>query len=186
MLPAKSHARRSATCSKPGFSGRGARQYCSSLAADAGKPQDGEKHGWRVQAEGGRLSPPAPIALARGTTVEMHDLYFNTPARRKFLKTEATEFSYCDETFKRIAFSRRRHRLHPATQRHQYAAICMRQMYEPASERYWAMNSARPRYLSRNTQPICGYGAWQRCPPIRDLPATPNIFLSMAASCATS
>ncbi|HEX8873259.1 MAG TPA: DNA mismatch repair endonuclease MutL, partial [Nitrosospira sp.] len=36
----------------------------------------------------------------------MHDLYFGTPARRKFLKTEATEFSYCDETFKRIALSR--------------------------------------------------------------------------------
>ena len=64
-----------------------------------------EKHGWKVQAEGGRISSPAPIALARGTTVEMHDLYFNTPARRKFLKTEATEFSYCDETFKRIALS---------------------------------------------------------------------------------
>ena len=44
--------------------------------------------------------------MSRGTTVEMHDLYFNTPARRKFLKTEATEFAHCDETFKRIALSR--------------------------------------------------------------------------------
>ncbi len=65
-----------------------------------------EKHGWKVQAEAGRVSPPEPIALACGTTVEMHDLYFNTPARRKFLKTDATEFSYCDETFKRVALSR--------------------------------------------------------------------------------
>src|SRR3954447_22152280 len=65
-----------------------------------------EKHGWKVQAEGGRISSPEPMALPCGTTVEMHDLYFNTPARRKFLKTEATEFSYCDETFKRIALSR--------------------------------------------------------------------------------
>ncbi|HTJ53939.1 MAG TPA: DNA mismatch repair endonuclease MutL [Nitrosospira sp.] len=64
-----------------------------------------EKHAWKVQAEGGRLSSPEPAALASGTTVEMHDLYFNTPARRKFLKTEATEFSYCDETFRRIALS---------------------------------------------------------------------------------
>jgi DNA mismatch repair protein MutL len=64
-----------------------------------------EKHAWKVQAESGRLSPPEPAALASGTTVEINDLYFNTPARRKFLKTEATEFSYCDETFKRIALS---------------------------------------------------------------------------------
>jgi DNA mismatch repair protein MutL len=67
---------------------------------------DEEKHGWKVQAEGGAVSAPEPVALARGTTVEMHDIYFNTPARRKFLKTEATEFSYCEETFKRIALSR--------------------------------------------------------------------------------
>ena len=64
-----------------------------------------EKHAWKVQAEGGRLSSPEPVALASGTAVEMHDLYFNTPARRKFLKTEATELSYCDETFRRIALS---------------------------------------------------------------------------------
>jgi DNA mismatch repair protein MutL len=94
-----------------------------------------EKHGWKVQAEGGRISSPAPIALARGTTVEMHDLYFNTPARRKFLKTEATEFSYCDETFRRIALSRPaigftlqhngivRRQLHPADIRKRIGAL---------------------------------------------------------------
>ena len=65
-----------------------------------------EKHAWKVRAESGRISSPEPVPLASGTTVEMHDLYFNTPARRKFLKTEATEFSYCDEIFKRIALSR--------------------------------------------------------------------------------
>ncbi len=65
-----------------------------------------EKHAWRIETEGGRLSTPEPAALSRGTTVEMHDLYFNTPARRKFLKTEATELSHCEEVFKRIALSR--------------------------------------------------------------------------------
>lgn len=64
------------------------------------------KHAWRIEVEGSRLSGPEPAALANGTTVEMHNLYFNTPARRKFLKTEATEFSHCEETFKRIALSR--------------------------------------------------------------------------------
>ncbi|MEO8991921.1 MAG: DNA mismatch repair endonuclease MutL [Nitrosospira sp.] len=65
-----------------------------------------EKHAWRIETEGGRVSTPEPAALAHGTTVEMHDLYFNTPARRKFLKTEATELSHCEEVFKRIALSR--------------------------------------------------------------------------------
>ena len=64
-----------------------------------------EKHAWQIQAKGERLSQPEPSSLVAGVTVEVHDLYFNTPARRKFLKTEATEFSHCDETFKRIALS---------------------------------------------------------------------------------
>jgi DNA mismatch repair protein MutL len=66
----------------------------------------GEKHAWRIEAKGAHLSEPEPAALTSGTTVEMHDLYFNTPARRKFLKTEATEFGHCEEAFKRIALSR--------------------------------------------------------------------------------
>lgn len=65
----------------------------------------GEKHAWRIEAKGAHLSEPQPAALATGTTVEMHDLYFNTPARRKFLKTEPTEFAHCEEAFKRIALS---------------------------------------------------------------------------------
>lgn len=64
-----------------------------------------EKHAWQIHAKGGRLSQPEPASLVAGVTVEVHDLYFNTPARRKFLKTEATEFSHCEETFKRIALS---------------------------------------------------------------------------------
>ena len=64
-----------------------------------------EKHAWKIKAKGGRLSQPEPSSLVAGVTVEVHDLYFNTPARRKFLKTEATEFSHCEEAFKRIALS---------------------------------------------------------------------------------
>lgn len=64
-----------------------------------------EKHAWKIKAKEGRLSRPEPSSLVAGVTVEVHDLYFNTPARRKFLKTEATEFSHCEETFKRIALS---------------------------------------------------------------------------------
>ncbi|MEK7843874.1 MAG: DNA mismatch repair endonuclease MutL, partial [Pseudomonadota bacterium] len=65
-----------------------------------------EKHAWQIQVEGNRYSQPEPAALAAGTVVEVHDLYFNTPARRKFLKTEATEFAHCEEIFLRLALSR--------------------------------------------------------------------------------
>ncbi len=65
-----------------------------------------EKHAWQVRVEDGHILPPEPAALTAGTAVEVHDLYFNVPARRKFLKTEATEFGHCEEVFKRIALSR--------------------------------------------------------------------------------
>jgi DNA mismatch repair protein MutL len=65
-----------------------------------------ERHAWRVAAEGGAITPREPAALEAGTVVEVSDLYYNTPARRKFLKTEATEYGHCEEAFKRIALSR--------------------------------------------------------------------------------
>jgi DNA mismatch repair protein MutL len=65
-----------------------------------------DTHGWKVEAIDGRLSEPSPASHAQGTTVEIRELYFNTPARRKFLKSEATEFAWCEEAFKRIALSR--------------------------------------------------------------------------------
>ncbi len=63
-------------------------------------------HAWKIEAVDGNQSDAAPAAHALGTSIEMRELYFNTPARRKFLKTEKTELAYCEETFKRIALSR--------------------------------------------------------------------------------
>jgi DNA mismatch repair protein MutL len=48
----------------------------------------------------------APAPHPRGTTVEVRDLFFNTPARRKFLRTEKTEFNHLEEVVKRLALSR--------------------------------------------------------------------------------
>ncbi len=63
------------------------------------------EHAWKIGIEGTRLLPTEPAAHAVGTTVTVGDLFFNLPARRKFLKTEATEFAHCETVFQRIALS---------------------------------------------------------------------------------
>jgi DNA mismatch repair protein MutL len=65
----------------------------------------GRPHAWRIEVEGGTIGATAPAALAAGTTVTVQELYFNTPARRKFLRTEATEWGHSDEAFRRIALA---------------------------------------------------------------------------------
>ena len=65
----------------------------------------GKPHAWRIEVEGGEAGAPQPAALASGTTVAVQELYFNTPARRKFLRTDATEYGHCEEAFRRIALS---------------------------------------------------------------------------------
>ncbi|MFC0269341.1 DNA mismatch repair endonuclease MutL [Kushneria aurantia] len=63
--------------------------------------------GWRVVAEGREMQPRiSPAPHPRGTTVTVRDLFFNTPARRKFLRTEKTEFGHVEEAFRRLALAR--------------------------------------------------------------------------------
>ena len=68
---------------------------------------EGQDSGWQAQVEGRDMDAvvmPAPHPV--GTTIEVKDLFFNTPARRKFLRTEKTEFSHLEEVVKRLALSR--------------------------------------------------------------------------------
>lgn len=66
-----------------------------------------QESAWSAYAEGRDMNIVlAPASHPDGTTVEVLDLFFNTPARRKFLKTEKTEFSHIDELIRRIALSR--------------------------------------------------------------------------------
>ncbi len=63
--------------------------------------------GTEIIIEGGKTVSVKPAAAAKGTTIEVRDLFFNTPARRKFLKTDSTEASHVTEAVSNIALSRR-------------------------------------------------------------------------------
>lgn len=63
--------------------------------------------GWQVIGDGSdKEIEQKPVAHKTGTTIEVRDLFFNVPARRKFLKTEKTEFKHLDDIVKKIALSR--------------------------------------------------------------------------------
>lgn len=62
-----------------------------------------ERSGWQIKLMGDELSAITQAAHPPGTTIEVRDLFYNTPARRKFLKSEKTEFDHIDELIKRIA-----------------------------------------------------------------------------------
>jgi DNA mismatch repair protein MutL len=61
---------------------------------------------WEVEADGGQISAPKPAAHPQGTTIEVNDLFYNTPARRRFLRTERTEFGHIEKWVRRLALSR--------------------------------------------------------------------------------
>ncbi|REG81625.1 DNA mismatch repair endonuclease MutL [Marinomonas pollencensis] len=68
---------------------------------------EGEDDAWRVETEGKDMSTSVrPASHPKGTTIDVRDLFFNTPARRKFLRTEKTEFNHLEEVVKRLALSR--------------------------------------------------------------------------------
>ncbi|HEY0223858.1 MAG TPA: DNA mismatch repair endonuclease MutL [Pseudolabrys sp.] len=67
---------------------------------------ESEPHAWALEVDAGRKSAPKPAALTAGTTVEVRDLFYATPARLKFLKTDRSEAEAVREVVRRLAMSR--------------------------------------------------------------------------------
>ena len=63
-------------------------------------------HAWAVEARDGEVATPVPASHPQGTSVEVRDLFFNVPARRKFLRSEATEYQHIVRMLERLALSR--------------------------------------------------------------------------------
>lgn len=90
-----------------GFRGEALASISSVARLTLTSATDESSSGWQVSCEGREMQATVkPAPHPRGTTVEMRDLFFNTPARRKFLRTEKTEFSHLEEVVKRLALSR--------------------------------------------------------------------------------
>lgn len=63
--------------------------------------------GWQIKASGDQISEPRPQPCAPGTIIEVRDLFFNTPARRKFMRSATTEFGHINETVRRLSMAQR-------------------------------------------------------------------------------
>jgi DNA mismatch repair protein MutL len=87
-----------------GFRGEALAAICSIAEVSVlTRTEEGSAHGWLLDGRSGELQP---TARARGTTVEVRELFFATPARRKFLKSESTELAHCLEAVRRHALAR--------------------------------------------------------------------------------
>lgn len=90
-----------------GFRGEALASIASVSRLSLSSHEQNSELAYQVTAEGRDMATEVkPCAHPVGTTVEMRDLFFNTPARRKFLRTEKTEFNHLEEVVKRMALSR--------------------------------------------------------------------------------
>ena len=88
-----------------GFRGEGLASIASVSRLTLTSRQDSSAHATQVKAEDGKLSSPTAAAHPVGTTIEAAELFFNTPARRKFLKSENTEYAHCATMLERLALA---------------------------------------------------------------------------------
>ncbi len=88
-----------------GFRGEALASIGSVSRARITSRERGVPLGWRIENEGGALGEPQEAGAAEGTSVEVRDLFFNVPARRRFLKQTATELARCLDVVQRLALA---------------------------------------------------------------------------------
>ena len=88
-----------------GFRGEGLASIASVSRLTLTSRREEHSHGQRISAVDGKLNPGGAAAHPVGTTVEVGELFFNTPARRKFLKSESTEYAHCATMLERLALA---------------------------------------------------------------------------------
>lgn len=133
-----------------GFRGEALASISSIARLSLSSSTETTQQGWQILSDyyPDNSLTPIPISHALGTTVEINDLFFNTPARRKFLKSEQTEFSHIETLVKRFSLShfsvaftlhhnkRLVYQLHPAldetAKEERIAALCGRSFIENA------------------------------------------------------
>lgn len=139
-----------------------ARLTMTSRTADAGEA-------WQVETEGRDMQPRVqPAAHPVGTSVEVRDLFFNTPARRKFLRAEKTEFDHLQEVIKRLALARFDWLSTCATTARPSSPCTRRETSWPAragSARCAARHSSSRRCRSRSSATACTCGVGSACRP---------------------
>ncbi len=91
-----------------GFRGEALASICSVARLTIRSRSEDETSGWLIEAEGDRIGEPRPEGAPRGTSVSVRNLFFNTPARRKFLRTAGTEQSNALDIVRDLAMA------HPA------------------------------------------------------------------------
>jgi DNA mismatch repair protein MutL len=89
-----------------GFRGEALPSIASVARLDLCSRQGSGGHGWSVKVRRGEISGPEPDPIGAGTRVEVEDLFYNVPARRKFLRADSTEFSHVDLLLRRFALAR--------------------------------------------------------------------------------
>lgn len=89
-----------------GFRGEALPSIASVSRFRVSSKRAGDAHGHSLEVEGGAVGSPKPSAQGNGTTVEVRDLFFNVPARRKFLRAERTELGHIEEWLRQLALAR--------------------------------------------------------------------------------
>lgn len=100
-----------------------------------------QKEAWQIQLAADMTPVISPIAHSQGTTVEIADLFYNTPVRRKFIRSDKSEFQAIDDTVKRLALS--------------YPSVSFRLTHQNKQVRYYPGVNERMNESSR-VEKICG------------------------------